>query len=80
MTPSEVKGSDSSDSRKNIYYFYVLTCSVDSFGFLFFSFFFFLFDLPLPRVVVADFIGTMKSNLALELFLFFPQSHFLLFL
>ena len=33
VTPSEGKDSESSDSRKNIYYSYVLTCSVDSFGF-----------------------------------------------
>ena len=50
VTPSEAKDSDSNDSRKNIYYLYVLTCSVDSFEF--FS----------PSVVVVGFIGTMKSN------------------
>ena len=53
MTPSEGKDSDSSDSRKTCYS-YVLTCSVDSFGF---------FCLPHPSsVIVVDFIGTMKSN------------------
>ena len=43
--------------KKNIYYSYVLTCSVDSFGFFFLSFF-----LSATSVVVDDFIGTMKSN------------------
>ena len=57
VTPREGKNSDSSDSRKhlNIYYSYVLTCSVDSFELfsLLFSFFF------LPSVVAVDFIGTV---------------------
>ena len=53
MTATAGKDPDSSDSRKNIYYSCVLTCSVSSFGF--FSFF------P-PSVVVVDFIGDMKSN------------------
>ena len=52
MTPSEGKDSDISDSRKT-FIILVLTCSVDSFGFFF---------LPLPPVVVVDFIGTMKSS------------------
>ena len=48
------------------------TFTIDSFEFFFFSF---LFSLP---SVVVDFIGTMKSNKAFELFFFFffPQSHF----
>jgi len=33
VTPSEGKDSDSSDTRKKIYYSFVLTCFVDSFGF-----------------------------------------------
>ena len=40
------------DSRKNIYYSYVFTCSVDSLGLFFSS----------PSNVVVDFIGIMKSN------------------
>ena len=36
VTPSEEKDSNSSDSI-NMYYFYVLTCSVDSFEYFFFS-------------------------------------------
>ena len=60
MTPTEGKDSDSNNSKKSIYNSYVLTCSIDSFGFFLFSFFFFcLFS---PSVVVVDFIGTMKSN------------------
>ena len=53
-------------TQKNIYYSYVLTCSVDSFGF--FDFFYFS-----PSVVVVDFIGT-----ATVVLFFFPQSDFLL--
>ena len=58
MTPSEANDSDSSDSRKTfiiffnlnlfIYYSYVLTCSVHSFGF--FSFF-------SPSVVVVNLLA-----------------------
>ena len=51
-------------------YSYVLICSVDSFWFCpFFS----------SSVVVVNFIGTMKSNYAFELclFFFFPQSLFI---
>ena len=44
--------------KKNIYYSYFLTCSVDSSGF----FFFFLFFLFPPSVVDVNFIGTKKSN------------------
>ena len=61
VIPREGKGSNSSDSRKTL--FLCLICSVDSFGF--FSFF------P-SSVVVVDFIGTMKSNEAFDLFFFFP--------
>ena len=54
---SKGKDSDSNDSRKAI--IFVLTCSVDSFGF----FFLFFFPSPtLPPIIVIDFIGTMKSN------------------
>ena len=54
VTPSERKDSDSSNSRKNIYYSYVLTCSGDYFGF---------FPTFSPiSVGIVDFIGTMKSN------------------
>ena len=57
MTSSEGKDPDSSDSSKNIYYSYILTCSVDSFGF------YFLPSLPLPpSVAVVNSIGTKKSN------------------
>ena len=52
VTPSEGKDSDSR-LKKNIYYSSVLTCSVDSFGFL--------FPFP-PSLAVIDFIGTMRSN------------------
>ena len=48
VTPREAKDSDSSDSRKNIYYSYVLTCSVYSFGF---------FPLSPLSVVVVDFMA-----------------------
>ena len=63
VIPREGKGSNSSDSRKTL--FLCLICSVDSFGF--FSFF------P-SSVVVVDFIGTMKSNEAFDLFFFFSFS------
>ena len=64
LTPSKGKDSDSRDSGKH--YSYFLTCSVDSFGFFFFF---------LSSVVVVNFIGTKKSNEALELFiLFFSRS------
>ena len=53
MTLTEGKNTDNSDS-KNIYYSYFFTCSVDSFGFF--------FPFSTPSVIVADFIGTMKSN------------------
>ena len=56
------KNSDRSGSRKP--YSYVLTCSVDSFGFFpFFS----------SSVVVVTFIGTMKFNYAFEAFFFFSS-------
>ena len=57
MTPSEGKDPDSSDSRKDFHYSYVLICPVDPF--VFFSFF---IPSPTTAIVVVDFIGTMKSN------------------
>ena len=45
-------------NQEKSYYFYVLTCSVDSVGF--FKFVFVLFFSPF--VVVVNFIGIMKSN------------------
>ena len=44
--------------KKNIYASYVLTSSVDCFGFFFFLFLSFFST----SVVVVNFIGTMKSN------------------
>ena len=55
VTSSKGKDPDSSDSKKIIYYSYILTCSVDSLGFFFFFSFLFFHAL-------LDFIGTMKSN------------------
>ena len=52
--------------KRNSYYSYVLTCSVDSFGFFFFF--------P-PSAVVVNFIGTKKSNWSFELFLISFLSH-----
>ena len=54
VTQREGKDPDSSDSRKTIIIL-VLTCCIVSYG----SFFF--FPPPIP-IVVADFIGTVKSN------------------
>ena len=54
MIPSVGKDSDSNDSRKTIIILIFLTCSVDSFGFLFLFY--------SPSVVVVDFIGTKKSK------------------
>jgi len=54
------------------YLLYVLTCSVDSFGFFFFFFSFFTLS-----VVVVDVYGTMKSNLVLSLLFFFSVIFFI---
>ena len=48
--------------EKRLLFSYVLTCSVDSFGF------FFLFVSSPHLIVAVDFIGTMKYNEAFELF------------
>ena len=58
VTPRQGKNSDSSYSKENIHYSYVLTsCSVDSFGF-----FFVVVPFPSPSFVVVNFTGTLKSK------------------
>ena len=68
MTPREGKDSDSSDSRKKHLLFLCFH--------LFCRFFWIFFSPAFPSVVVVDFIGTMKSNLAFELFFFFVSVTF----
>jgi len=65
VTRSEGKDSDSSNSRKTLF----LRSSGEPLGFFSLSF-------P-PSVVVVYFIGTMKSNYAFELLVFFSVTFYI---
>ena len=57
------KGLGQKGLKTNFRYFYVLTCSADSYGFFFFLFFSSFYSPSLQlRIVVVNFIGTVKSN------------------